>query len=658
MAAPQSESRRGDRAERAVPAAGFVVTWTIELLLAERKYGVFGGGFGQSHALTGAGEIALFLAVTGLAQLLFCAVPYLAMRAAIRDPARQAVRLYVTLFLTIGLAALIAAAKYELLSYFSDTVSFQLLRNLGGGSLMDAARFGLSEGALIGEVTLGALILFAGGLLVVRRLPGRAARPALGGRMFAALALLFALLALGANRNGDVRRCAGRMTAYALATGALDRLTDFDGDGYSYYSALIDDAPFDASRHPLALDIPGDGIDQDGVGGDFLPLVRPPESPPPALPRRPKNLVLIVLESTRGDVIGKRIDGRVVAPNLEALAKEGSSAAAAFSHVGFTTGSLKALFSGRLEPRAGDPSLFRDLKRGGYRIAVFSGQPEDFGDIARVTGMRQASDIFVDAETLKADRAFSFAAQGSLLVDERRLLAAFDARLGRKGAWARPNFVYFNFQSAHFPYHHPGMADLIDPHPLARNEIGIGRRDDVARTYWNAVAWSDRMIGAVIARLKMLGVWKDTLLVVTADHGESLFDDGFLGHGHIVNRIQTHIPLVLSAPHVDLSGAIGLSDYRDLIRRVLANAPQPRRSQPVFQYIGPLDMPTVIGMAEADGRQTSLNLETRDVTFIETGRVAPLASLAPGSPAQARARRLIREWEQRRWDAHRGMGVR
>ena len=69
-----------------------------------------------------------------------------------------------------------------------------------------------------------------------------------------------------------------------------------------------------------------------------------------------------------------------------------------------------------------------------------------------------------------------------------------------------------------------------------RSEIKAANRAMVERTYWNAAAYADWLVGQVIARLKAQGVYDRTLILVTGDHGEALFEDGFLGHGHVINR--------------------------------------------------------------------------------------------------------------------------
>lgn len=626
-----------------------IATLLLELALVERKFALFAGGFGQSHILDTPIEVGLFILGAVAAHALLFGLFYLLLRALHgreRDPI-----LFRFNLLFFGVAAFASAliAKFELLSYFSDAVSFQLIRNLGGGSLFDAFLFALNESALMLAGIAGALIAYA---IVVRRLrhrKGYAPRPAGRSplRWVIVVALAVPPIAALANMVPDTRYGLSRMTAYGLANMALEQVTDFDRDGYSWYSAQIDRHPFDASRHPLALDVPGNGIDEDGFGGDLVFTGADPVVPTPALPSRRKHLVVIVLESTRADLLTRRVNGRPVAPHLAALAREGSSFPYAYSHVGFTTASLKSLFSGALDPRPGEASLFADLKTNAYRIGVFSGQPESFGDISAVIGMREAADIFVDAETLKHERAFGFAAKGSLLVDETKILDAFDRRMGKAEDWARPHFVYFNFQSAHFPYHHADVPDILGVNPLPRGEISAANARRVQESYWNAVAYADSQVGAVIARLKALGVWDDTVLAVTGDHGEALFEKGFLGHGHVIEPAQTHIPFVLNIPGLASDAPLGLKDMRAILLQALGGVPAPERSAPVFLHIGSVDAPSAIGIVEHDGVFTTLVFGTEEVWFSDSGRRARYGQLKGAD--KVRADRLVTEWGRQRW---------
>lgn len=627
-------------------------TLVIELALAERKYGLFGGGFGASHVIDRPGEIVLFLAGLGLSHALLIGLLYLLFRALHRKPPDSPLLPFNFAFFTLAAWVALITAKYEVLSYFSDAIGFQLIRNLGGGSLFDALLFVMDEAGLLAMAGIGAAIAW----WLLRRLVKRLAPPSVRSAplrwkhlLLIALPLPFALFA--AARDPDPRYALSRFTAPYAASAPLEEASDFDRDGYGWFGARIDRQPFDSARHPLALDVPGNGIDEDGYGGD-LRFTPPPTSAAPRLPAKPKHLVLVVLESGRADAIGRRFAGREVTPNLNALARSGSVVPEAYSHVGFTTSSLKSLFSGSLDPGAGGSSLFRDLKSNGYRIGVFSGQPESFGDISEVVGMKRNADVFVDAETLKEERAFSFAAKGSLLIDGRILLREIDRNFGKPADWAKPSFLYVNFQEAHFPYSHPSTLQILPGQPIARGDISIENRAALERTYWNALAYDDWLVGQVIARLKKLGIWADTLLAVTADHGESLFDDGFLGHGHMINAQQTRIPFILNAPGIAAGSPVGLDDYRSILLNALG-AQVPRRPDgPVFQHIGPLDAPTAIGMVGKGGIFTVMMLESEQVSFSDSGRSARYSDLSPGSPERERADILLDRWARERWIAH------
>jgi phosphoglycerol transferase MdoB-like AlkP superfamily enzyme len=629
-------------------ALAFFVTLGLETALVERKYGIFAGGFGASHVVDRPAEAVLFGLALLPAHALLVGLLYLLVRALHRRRRESPVFLLNFLFFAVGGFAAALIAKFEALSYFSDALGFELIRSLGGGSVAEAALYVASEAALMLVAAAGAVLAWWLALRLGRRwLPETVPTAALKWRhlLWPALPLPFLLYAAGG--EPDARYGLARFTAPGLAQQGLSRASDFDRDGHSWFTPQRDMAAFDASRHPFVLDVPNNGVDEDGYGGDFRFAGGEASFPAPIIPDR-KHVILVVLESARGDSVGKAVDGRPLTPVMNALAREGSYAREAYSHVGFTTESLKSLFGGALAPRAGAPSLFRDFEANGYRIGVFSGQAERFGGIAETAGMRETADVFVDAETLKSQRAFSFAATASLLVDGKAVLRAFDGAFGSAQGWRRPTFAYLNFQEAHFPYAHPGMPRIVAGRPIPRGEIGPANRGWVERTYWNAIAYDDWLIGQLVERLKRLGVWEDTLLIVTADHGESLFDDDFLGHGHVINRQQTQIPLILSKAGLAIPKPIGLADFRSLILRSLG-AEAPERRGPVFQHVSQLGAPAAIGLVGAGEAWTTFQLETEEVGFGESGRRVRYSDLKPGSAEKARADALIDEWNKQRW---------
>jgi hypothetical protein len=633
-------------------AFAYLVTLALELGLVERKSEIFGGGFGQSKMIDRAGEWVLFLPGLLVAHAALILACYLVLRALHRRRAGSSLFYLNFLFLTVGGISALLVAKFEALAYFSDAMGFELVRSLGGGSLFTAALYVLDEATLLGIVAAGAALAYYICYRLVRRYASqwRCDGDPLRWRHLLALLLLSVPLALVAHQEPDVRYGLNRFTGFSTINLGLHRLTDFDSDGYSWFSAQRDGAPFDSALHPLALDIPDNGIDEDGFGGDFHFDGAAEAAPKLALPANPKHLVVIVLESFRGDAIGRVVAGRPVTPNLNALARQGTWVREAYSHVGFTTQSGISIFGGALQPKPGAPSLFGDLKAAGYRIGVFSAAPEDFGGISETVGMRSNADLYVDAELLKAERAHESASLGSLALDGRIVLRELDRHFRVAADWRRPTFLYLNIQEAHFPYSHPGMPRFLPGRLAKRSEIKAANRAMVERTYWNAAAYSDWLVGQVVARLKAQGAYDRTLILITGDHGEALFEEGFLGHGHVLNREQTRVPLILSDPGLRVAGPVGLADYRGIVLRGLSgDSPPPPPRASVFQYIGTIDRPGVVGIVEPGEVWTTLNLETEEVWFSDSGRRVRYRELAPGSADRARADRLVNEWARQRW---------
>jgi Sulfatase len=642
-------------------AARFTLPGTIlftlifELLLAERKYALFGGGFGQSQALDTPLEIGAFLIGLLACQTLVFVLLYRLVRRLHRKRPDSPLFHFNYLFFVGGGAIALIIAKYQALAFFSDAMSLQIVRNLGGGSLTDALLYSLSEAGLILIGGVAALLFYAGIRFLFRRKWRAAANLPdywrLTRRQLVALLVATPIVLFLMNRVDDARAALSRFNSVTAVSLVMEQLTDFDRDGYSLFSFPIDGAPFDGSRFPYALDIPGDGIDQDGLAGDFTFSGAAPQPQLPLIAGRKPNVILIVLESTRADTIGRQVNGRPLTPVMDALAARGSVAQRAYSHVGFTTASLQSLFTGTLAPVDDRQSLVRDFLGNGYQVGVISGQAEDFGDTANLVGMRRGQ-VFVDGTMLKDQRSGAFAAQGSVNIDGKVLLRQFDERLGRPEAWTQPHFLYVNLQSAHFPYFTPGMDQILPGEPIARGDISAGNRDRVEHTYWNAIAYNDRLIGALIARLRRLGVLDNTIIVVTADHGESLFDDGFLGHGHMLNEQQTRIPFILSAPGAAIPPVIGLDDMRAIILRAAgASVPAPS-GQPIFQFLGSLDRPGAIGTIDANGHRLVFDFFQETVRDSATGRSTRYADLTANSPQKRAADALINEWARQRWLRH------
>ena len=370
-----------------------------------------------------------------------------------------------------------------------------------------------------------------------------------------------------------------------------------------------------------------------------------------------KHVMLIVLESTRADVIGKRIGDIEIAPNINALAKTGSSISEVYSHSGYTTTSLKAIFNQSLIA-ANAHSVVRDFTDHGYQFSVFSGQSESFGDIAKDTQMKKLARVFFDADSAKEERVYGNADASSIRLDAARVFAEFD-KDSHRFDWHRPQLVYMNLQCAHFPYSHSKMPHLILDKPIPRDKITHENKAWLQKSYWNAVQYADQVIGQVIDSLKQQGVWDDTVLIITGDHGESLFEDGFLGHGHKINTVQTEVPLVINKPGITIEQPVGQKAIMDIARAMVGMTPVPHirdnGKKAVFQYIGSVSTPAQAGIVEKDHVQTVLDFRTREIYFSDLKRWIDVNRALHEPRLAARSERMIDTWETLNWLSHRNL---
>lgn len=155
----------------------------------------------------------------------------------------------------------------------------------------------------------------------------------------------------------------------------------------------------------------------------------------------------------------------------------------------------------------------------------------------------------------------------------------FRAYLEGRGTTDRPFLAFIGFPDPHHPF--TPCAEVLDrlgsaPVAPRRDPEGTGllgspvrqclRRtpnrlsdaayEQVAR-YTRAMIWQiDRAVGRVFEALKTAGVWDDTIIVFTSDHGDFLGDHGCLYKGYVGSDSLLHVPCILRAPGVDLPARI------------------------------------------------------------------------------------------------------
>ena len=404
--------------------------------------------------------------------------------------------------------------------------------------------------------------------------------------------------------NPRVGNLVGRKpSGFALVMG-IRRLTDVDGDGYGWLSRPADPAPWNGAIAPYAIDVPGNGVDEDGLAGDLPADFRGWDDearPAPRFARRPP-FVLVVLESVRGDVLDARLGGREVTPILNAMARRGRRYARAYSLNGFTAESRFHIFTGSLGGQRSRTSLIDDFAANGYETAFFSAQDESFGGDLDV-GFDRA-DVRYDARSNPELRFSRYSTPGSIGLPATVIRDKVTAYL-RARSHARPLFLTVNFQDTHFPYSHDGVPTIVSATRLRPDAIRPDAAVSLREAYLNTVAFVDRTIGELVSEVARLE-GESPAVVVVSDHGESLFEEGFLGHGYALNEAQTRVPLVVEGLGLDLTEPTTQLRLRTAIGCALAGTSgcgEAERRGParLLLYIGRFERPAVLGSVSAAG---------------------------------------------------------
>lgn len=104
----------------------------------------------------------------------------------------------------------------------------------------------------------------------------------------------------------------------------------------------------------------------------------------------------------------------------------------------------------------------------------------------------------------------------------------------------KPFFAWVHYSDPHAPYE---MHDEYDV--WGKRDWHAPQADRIRKRYDSEIGFTDACIAKLLAALP-----EDTLIVLTADHGESLYEHNYLGHGRRIYQDNLHIPLIIHAPQV------------------------------------------------------------------------------------------------------------
>ncbi len=349
-----------------------------------------------------------------------------------------------------------------------------------------------------------------------------------------------------------------------------------------------------------------------------LALLLGPGACSPETAPRARGVVLVTIDTLRADHLGCYGYPLATSPHLDALAREATLYTRAVAAAPWTVPTHASLLTG-LDPLAHGAHSFRVESRdfcgdAPRRDAAGELRCENVHPLARhhrtlaealraagfATGAFVGNAAFL-ARWLQLDQGFD-------VYEVRRAYAADTNAAALRWLDAvgdRPFFLFLNYMDAHRPYNtaplgrpalpraerDPALAgDLFRRVMSGERPLPDGLVERVVAQYDTGVAHADAAVGQLLAALRERGLYEDTVVVITSDHGEYFGEHDLAEHSKDVYEEAVRIPLIVKGARQDAPQRVDAVTGTVAVPRLVA-----------AQLGSPALLPGSTAAAEADG---------------------------------------------------------
>jgi len=272
------------------------------------------------------------------------------------------------------------------------------------------------------------------------------------------------------------------------------------------------------------------------------------------LQRSELNVVMFTLDTTRADHIGCYGYGPAETPNIDELARTGIRFERAVAEVPLTLPSHSSIFTGTYPSFHGvrdnggfylgadRTTLAEVLKQAGWETSAFVAA---FVLDSR-WGLNQGFETYYDN--------FDFAKYKTISLDSVRRSGGEVIGAFRDWLDAAPRKKFFSWIHLYDPH-----APYDPPEPFKSRLAGTGWG-----LYDGAIAYVDSLVGEVRDMLSRKGVLERTVIIVAADHGESLGEHHESTHGFFIYDATVSVPLIVHVPAPGLQGKVVSSQVENI----------------------------------------------------------------------------------------------
>lgn len=281
---------------------------------------------------------------------------------------------------------------------------------------------------------------------------------------------------------------------------------------------------------------------------------------------KPKYVVFWLIDTLRADKLGfypqPNANGRkkVKTPHLDQIAKEGvvfdpfyvEGTESKASHASLFTGTyplLHKVYNHKAKLKTSHTTIAEAFKSAGYKTAGFVSN----GYVSDKWNYNQGFQTFTNfIREGKAHNAIAVVKKAKPWITKNK---------------AKPFYLYLGTSDPHVTYRaHKEFIEQYDGKGyngsykkyLSGKELGRLKgqknpprardRKRIEALYENEIAFNDKHFGDLVAHLKAEGIYDETLIIISADHGDEFWEHGSCGHGHNLHQELVRVPLVIRYP--------------------------------------------------------------------------------------------------------------
>ena len=255
------------------------------------------------------------------------------------------------------------------------------------------------------------------------------------------------------------------------------------------------------------------------------------------------NILILLIDTLRLDHLGCYGYDRRTSPSIDAFAEHAVVFTQLMPQSSWTRPSVASLLTSTYPPvhgantsysrvNFGTAFLSAELNAHGYETQGFVSNPS----LLPTWGFGLDYDRYYDVDSR----------EGPTMLDDAKVVDRVLASL--PGLAGKPWFFYVHMMGPHSPYTPPAPYDkAFESAPGVT--AGDTERRQAVDLYDGEILYTDAQFGRLVARLKELGQYDNTLFVVVSDHGEEFWEHGVVGHGKSLHETLLRVPLLIKLPN-------------------------------------------------------------------------------------------------------------